>query len=353
MRAVAELMLVLAIFAVGYLIPLPGLDPAAVDRVAGPDNGMGAALARLSIFALGALPLCRVLGWLELVRLIFPGLARWQAASERNHMMVWRVILVLALALSALQGYGLARALEAMEMVQETAGFFVPVAVGCYVGVTAFLAWLVGRIRLPSPGTGYWVMLVAPLFLLAPSGVGSAAEMFRVGALSVQDALIIGVGMAVGVGLVVYANLLLAGGSSAPPGPLSISVLLWPPFLSNMVSNAVMGAYVETWGLHTTGVIMGVKAVLELLLILLFVLLYRRMPGAGGERGLPLPVLLTVAGIQFVVCAGRDLAMYQLHVPQLPAGAIFIALVTVMWACWVRLRDGQGEGAPDGRGRAI
>lgn len=345
MRAVAELIAVLLLFALGYLIPLPGLDPDAVARVAGPDGGLDQGMARLSIFALGAVPLYAVLSWLEFGRLICPGLVRWQAASDRNAVRLWRVVVVLALALSAMQAQGIAEALQAMGMVDETAGAFVPVAVSCCVGVTALLAWVSGHIRLPCSGAGYWVLLVAPTLLLAPSSFLTTAEMFRIGALSVRDGLTVGVFIAAAVALIVYANLLLAGaGSTRVPSLLSVSALLWPPFLSTTVSNAVMGAYVETWGPHTTGVIMGSKAALELVLVVLFTSLYRRMPVVEGENGrcLPLPVLLTVAGIQVVVCAGRDLAMSHFNWPQIPSGPLLIVLVTVMWACWARLRHRQG-----------
>ncbi|MCV9910476.1 hypothetical protein OIV19_23250 [Brucella sp. HL-2] len=101
-QTVAPLVPVVIVVIVGSRIPLPGIDTSAVaEQAIGLSND---AIARFSVFALGAMPLFTVLTYAEIAKLAFPSFARWQAASSENTFRTNVFIKSFVLLLAAIQG---------------------------------------------------------------------------------------------------------------------------------------------------------------------------------------------------------------------------------------------------------
>jgi preprotein translocase subunit SecY len=90
----------LIVLFLGTRIPLPGLNPDLLQRIAG-----GAGLGRLSIFALGVAPIIAALAIVELLRSSIPPLGRWAATPDRAARLD-ALARALALALAAIQAHG-------------------------------------------------------------------------------------------------------------------------------------------------------------------------------------------------------------------------------------------------------
>lgn len=134
--SVLTFVLVALVFAIGNHILIPGLD---LDALAPQiEAGGPGVLARLSILALGVMPLFTVLILLEFIRLIMPKAARWQDGKGADGMRI--TIAALTLLLAALQGIGIATAIAETGLVRaEAQGLFGIVAIACFLGSTALL----------------------------------------------------------------------------------------------------------------------------------------------------------------------------------------------------------------------
>jgi preprotein translocase subunit SecY len=104
---IAILVATALVYALATQLPLPGLDPGFLA------NGWQARwMTRLSLASLGVTPFVSAVLLFEIARLAAPPLARWAASpadADRCETIVW----ALALVLGALQGFAVARGIEA------------------------------------------------------------------------------------------------------------------------------------------------------------------------------------------------------------------------------------------------
>lgn len=176
----AALMLLLVLCWLGSVIPLPGLNQEGVASLFGPyGHGM---LRQLSIFALGLGSLLTALAYLEIAKLLFPGLARWQGASADNMFRLNDYVRLAAVAIALFQAYGVAVALQqGPYLVAESQGGFVLVAIATLLGGCALLWWLVDRITLLGFGNGFWLAWVAGIVSGFPRDIVQLADLTRTG----------------------------------------------------------------------------------------------------------------------------------------------------------------------------
>jgi len=321
--------------AVGSRIPLPGLNAHAVAKTYS-GNGM----ARISILALGVMPLYTVLAHAEIAKLIFPSLARWQAASARNVDRMNLVIRALILVLAAMQGYGVMVGLEAGGLADDDTVAFVPVGIAGFLGSTALLIWLADRITLPGLGNGFWLLLLAIPFLnVFPGELMAWLELARSGAASTVGWLFTGLYVTIATALVVSADSSLSARDGDAEPAISRAMLVWPPFLANIVAGYVISLLllVAPDGMFSTvRSIELARLALNAVLILLFVYAYActytvHRPSAAATS-VAMTSLLVVAGTQIVVFAGADLMNWVLRLPLDLNGRPLIALVVVTLA---------------------
>ncbi|WP_284316163.1 hypothetical protein [Labrys miyagiensis] len=238
------------LYALGTTIPLYGIDPQA-GFAAMTSVGMDAG-TRLSIFGLGLMPLFMPLAFLELAKLFIPRLARWQVASAPNMFRLNDYVRFAAFAAAALQGYGIATAMEQMPgVVPDPGAGFIVATMSTYVGSTALLAWLADRISLRGFGNGFWLLWIVPFVNVLPFRSLQLLELARTGAMSpaVLPACL-GLLLISGV-VIVVANLATVDGilprDGRVPAPslawrarLTTQVLIWPPLLANIVIGVIV-----------------------------------------------------------------------------------------------------------------
>lgn len=319
------IVLAVAVLAIGARIPIPGLDLAAASM-----QFAQGGLERLSIFALGALPLFTVLALAEIVRLLLPRLANREGRTGR--LLVGSLVLLL----SALQGYGVLVALMAMGLMDETAASLV-VGIAGFVGASALLIWLADAIRLPGFDSGIWLLLTIPMLAALPRELASSAEVVRSGVLPAGSLLIPVGAVVIAVGMVVAVNRLLAAtghyreSSDDRDGGIPLAVLLWPPFLANIVTGYVIALPVIAAPdlASAPWFFAAMSAVSDSVLIPLFVYGYLRLYPAPRREELR-PVLTIVAAVQVLICVGLDLLNAVTVLPLLPSGGMLIACVTVL-----------------------
>ena len=230
----------LAVFRLGSQIPLPGLDSGALGRLASSPGG--GALARLSIFALGVTPIFSVMFIVEIAKMAFPPVARL-AASDEGRAPLRGVILIGALALAAVQGLGIAHALESVpDLVDQPGLAYELEIVATFMAATAFLSWLGDRMI-----AGFWILLIAPTIARLPYFTALTVELGRQGVVGSSVLPIAILFLVLAIALIV----LLAGTRLEPFSPFLLSrsgqdraawIDVWPPLLAEYVPALVAGA---------------------------------------------------------------------------------------------------------------
>jgi len=188
----------LIVYRLGTYIPLPGIDPIAIqdifDQQAGGILGMfnmfaGGALGRMTIFALNIMPYISASIIIQLMTSVVPSLEALKKEGETGRKKINQYTRYLTVLITAGQAYGLAVGLEGM---QSSAGnavidpglFFRFTTVVTLVGGTIFLMWLGEQITARGIGNGISLIIFAGIVAGLPSAIAATLELGRTGALA-------------------------------------------------------------------------------------------------------------------------------------------------------------------------
>ena len=226
-RRLAITAALLAVYRFGAQIPLPGIDSEALAQLG------GTAVERISIFALGITPFITILILAELLKVLAPGVRRWEQAEPRNRTRLNRIVFGLALLAAAAQASGLALALEDVRsLVDEPGTQFRLTCIATLVGGVAIVIWLADQITRHGLGCGVWLVFLTPWLAEVPSRIAALAMSWPSWGPAVSVQLLIGGTLAVLV-LAAIVGLIRAGGTSLEMAATCLwSVLLadaaWP-----------------------------------------------------------------------------------------------------------------------------
>ena len=184
----------LIIYRLGTFIPLPGIDPIALADVFSRQStgilGMfdmfsGGALGRMTIFALNIMPYITASIIMQLMTAIIPTLEQLKKDGESGRKTINQYTRYLTVLLAAVQGYGIAMALESSTGVVVDPGFFFRItAVVTLVGGTLFLMWLGEQVTSRGVGNGISLIIFAGIIAEIPSALVGMLELGRTGAIS-------------------------------------------------------------------------------------------------------------------------------------------------------------------------
>ncbi|MBC6497618.1 MAG: preprotein translocase subunit SecY [Alphaproteobacteria bacterium GM7ARS4] len=188
----------LIVYRIGSYIPIPGIDPAALEDVfsqnAGGILGMfdmfaGGALGRMTIFALNIIPYISASIIMQLLAATTPRLNQLKKEGEAGRKIINQYTRYGTVFLSALQGYGVAIGLESLQssvgsVVIEPGALFRYSTVITLVGGTIFLMWLGEQITQRGIGNGISLIIFAGIVANLPQALVSTLDLGRSGALS-------------------------------------------------------------------------------------------------------------------------------------------------------------------------
>lgn len=228
-NAILVTLAALAAYRLLLAVPLPGLN---LDSVRN-DNVQVLSLATYSIASVGLMAWLSAALLAELVVLLLPTSWTVRFATNGHADPFLPLILAGALFLTALQGYGVVAAMEAVPgLVVEPGTVFRGVAVTSLLGGTALVVSLARLIDARGVGMGFWVMLGASFVS------GMAHDLI----ILVQQALVtgfiqlplnLGVGLAVVLGgTAAVVAILLARRNMAMP---RMEPVMWPVVLAVMI----------------------------------------------------------------------------------------------------------------------
>ena len=184
----------LLVYRLGTYIPLPGIDPQALQAVFSQQQsgiiGMfnmfaGGAVGRMAIFALNIMPYITASIVIQLLTSVVPRLEQLKKEGESGHKQINQYTRYGTVFLAAVQGYGIAIGLEgAQGVVVEPGFFFRASAVITLVGGTVFLMWLGEQVTSRGVGNGISLIIFAGIVAELPSALAGTLELGRQGALS-------------------------------------------------------------------------------------------------------------------------------------------------------------------------
>jgi preprotein translocase subunit SecY len=316
----------LFLYRLGCQIPLAGVDLSFLIGTPGvPDS----AFSHLSIFALGVMPIFTATMIFEIAKLAFPALGR------RAHPR--RAILIGALALAALDGFAIARALEHREgIVIEPGWAFRLETIATLVAGTALLGWLAERITRHGLGDGLWLLLVAPFLVQLPRTAVFAFELSRMDAASpsitsvpVGYCLLAGA-LIIPLALTRYAPISFStGGEHSERGAICPSFMdVWPPLLAQSVGAFLISTLLLATGQMLNAPSLAVGAPLHLVIIAALIAGFAYLRAPRG-RAAAQPAILA-ALVQIAICGVGELLSLNFGIPFRIDGAWLIVVVVTL-----------------------
>ncbi len=261
-RRVVFLLLALVVYRIGAHIPVPGIDPVALQQLfKGQSGGIlnlfnmfsGGALSRFTVFALGIMPYISASIIMQLMTYVVPSLEAIKKEGESGRRKITQYTRYGTLGLAIFQSLGIALALEGSAGLVLVPGFgFRMTAVVSLVAGTMFLMWLGEQITERGLGNGISILIFGGIVAGLPAAIGGLFELVNTGAMSVVACLfIIAVVIAVTFAvvfvergqrkiLVNYAkrqvgNKVYGGQSSHLPLKLNMSGVIPPIFASSII----------------------------------------------------------------------------------------------------------------------
>jgi preprotein translocase subunit SecY len=178
----------LIVYRIGAHVPTPGVDAHALalffQRQQGNLLGFfdlfsGGALRRLSVFALGIMPYISASIILQLLAVVVPALEKLQKEGEQGRKKITQYTRYGTVALSAIQGLGIAVGLEGMQIqgatvVPHPGWAFRMMTTITLTGGTIFLMWLGEQITERGIGNGISLLIFAGIIVRLPEAIAAS-----------------------------------------------------------------------------------------------------------------------------------------------------------------------------------
>jgi len=190
----------LVIFRLCSFVPLPGIDPVALDQLFNRTAGgvmdffnmfSGGALERMSIIALGIMPYITASIVVQLMAAIHEPWKQLKKEGETGRKKLNQYTRFGTVVLTIFQGYSIAVGMEAwgatsgVTAVIDPGWFFRISTIISLLGGTLFLMWLGEQITSRGIGNGISLIIMAGIVAQIPIALGGLLEQSRTGAISV------------------------------------------------------------------------------------------------------------------------------------------------------------------------
>jgi preprotein translocase subunit SecY len=200
-RRIVFLLMALVVYRLGAHIPVPGIDPTALQELFKSQSGgilnlfnmfSGGALSRFTVFALGITPYISASIIMQLMAYVVPTLEALKKDGEAGRRKITQYTRYFTLVLALFQSWGIVIALQGSPGLVLNPGFgFQLTAVASLVAGTMFLMWLGEQITERGLGNGISILIFAGIVAGLPSAMGGLFELVRTGAMSIPASIFI------------------------------------------------------------------------------------------------------------------------------------------------------------------
>ncbi len=183
----------LVVYRIGTYIPVPGIDPVALQRFFDQQSGTilsmfnmfsGGALRRWSIFALGIMPYISASIILQMGTHMIPPLGQLRKEGESGRRKITQYTRYGTVILSLFQSVAAASALQTQGVVLNPGSSFVATAAITLVTGTMFLMWLGEQITERGIGNGISMIILSSIMSGLPSAIGGTLELVNTGGMN-------------------------------------------------------------------------------------------------------------------------------------------------------------------------
>ena len=190
----------LIVYRIGTYIPVPGIDPNALQSFFEEQSGTilsmfnmfsGGALERLSIFALGIFPYISCSIVMQMASVTIPTLKELKKEGESGRRKITQYTRYGTVFLAAFQSFGASIALQNQGVVVNPGFNFLFTACVTLVTGTMFLMWLGEQITERGIGNGISMIILASIISGLPSAIGGTLELANTGEISSALVLIL------------------------------------------------------------------------------------------------------------------------------------------------------------------
>lgn len=219
-KKVGFTLLMFLVFRIGAHVPVPGVDPAALEKLLqGQLFGIfdvisGGAFRRLSIFAMSITPYINASIIMSLLQVVIPRLEQLAKEGESGRKVIAQYTRYGAVLLGLIQAIGMTVALGKQGIFVNTGFSSYLLAVVTLTAGTALLMWIGEMITEKGIGNGISLIIFAGIVSRLPSGLVSIAEQLSAGTINVGSIII----------LVVLGLLIIAGVVAVNEGQRRITV---------------------------------------------------------------------------------------------------------------------------------
>jgi len=218
-RRIGITLLLLAVYRIGAHVPTPGINSEALSAFFSAAQGTllglfdmfsGGALRQLSVFALGIMPYISASIILQLLTVVIPHLERLSKEGEAGRRKITQYTRYGTVALSIIQGFGIAFGLEGMtgpggEMVVLNPGWtFRLITVITLTAGTAFIMWLGEQITERGIGNGISLIIYAGIVAGLPNATINSFRLLDTGEMNLFLLLLLVIMMILVVGFIIY-----------------------------------------------------------------------------------------------------------------------------------------------------
>lgn len=178
-----------AVFRLGTHIPVPGVDPSAIERLfeSGSLFGLldlfsGGAFSKFSIFAMSITPYINAAIIMQLLTVVLPTLEQWSKEGAEGHKKTTRVTRQLTVVLAFLQALGLSIGLKAAILNPSPVNILI-IAITLTAGTT-LLMWIGEQITAQGVGNGISLIIFAGIVAALPKNLGIIYQYLQAGTIN-------------------------------------------------------------------------------------------------------------------------------------------------------------------------
>ena len=191
-------LIMFAVFRLGTPIPVPGVDPSAIEQLFATGNlfGLldlfsGGAFSKFSIFAMSITPYINASIIMQLLTVVIPTLEQWSKEGQEGHKKTTKVTRYLTVALAFFQAVGMSIGLKQAILNPNPVSILI-IAI-TLTGGTIFLMWIGEQITANGVGNGISLIIFAGIVAALPKNLGTIYSYLQAGTISYFNAFVFAV----------------------------------------------------------------------------------------------------------------------------------------------------------------
>ena len=171
-------LIMFAVFRMGTHIPVPGVDPTAIEQLFSQgtlfgllDLFSGGAFSKFSVFAMSITPYINAAIIIQLLNVVVPTLEQWSKEGAEGHKKTTKVTRYLTVVLAFFQAIGMSIGLKTAILNPNPVNILI-IAITLTAG-TVFLMWLGEQITANGVGNGISLIIFAGIVAALPKNIGT------------------------------------------------------------------------------------------------------------------------------------------------------------------------------------